>query len=254
MRTENLFSILIGLGATLGLWRVYSTLHARQKIRGLGIGLWVLIGGLLGARTGFVLMHLHYYSLHPGESVKFWQGGMSGFGAFAGAVLFSIIAARVLHMQTLKTLDRMSCLILPLGVMSWLGCWTAGTAYGPTLEPGTWWGMATLDETGLSSLRVPLQPMAAISLFVIIYILELKIPHLNNGILFAGTGLGISLHSLLFSFFRADPVQAVFGLRLDSMLALISSVCFAVFIIILIKRVLIKDKMKKDDIVQEAVV
>ncbi len=216
------------------------------------MGLWVLIGALLGARSGYVLMHLHFYLLHPAGIAKFWQGGLSGFGAFAGAVLFSIIAARILHMQTLQTLDRMSYLILPLGVTIWLGCWAAGTAYGPTLEPGTWWGMAILDETGLNSLRVPLQPMAAISLFVLIYIIERKIPHQKNGILFAGTGLGISLHSLLFSFFRADPVQSVFGLRLDSLLALFSSVCFAVYLIILIKRVLIKDKMKKDDIVQEA--
>lgn len=248
---DSLYSILIGLGATLGLWRLYSRCEPPQRNKYLGIGIWALCGGLLGARTGFVLTHLHYFSIHRDALAKFWLGGLNGFGAIAGSILFILIAARILHLRPLKALDLMSSLVLPLGVMAWLGGWAVGSAYGPTLAPGTWWGMMIIDETGLSSLRVPLQPIASITLFIVISIVERKTGNMGYGFMFGWVGLTLSLHTLVFSWLRADAVQILFGLRLDVWLALLSTAGFAIFIIILYKKTAKEDKMKRRNPTQE---
>lgn len=215
------------------------------------MGIWALCGGLLGARIGFVLTHLHYYSIHREALAKFWQGGLNGFGAVTGIILFTIIAARVLHLSTLNALDLMSSLVLPLGAMAWAGCWAAGSAYGPTLAPGTWWGMMIVDETGLRSLRVPLQPAASITLFFCISLVERTAGKTGSGFRFGWVGLILSIHTLIFSFLRSDPMQIIFGVRLDTWLALFSAVCFTVFIVILHKRMVKKDKMKRRNPTQE---
>ncbi len=245
MNLESLYSILIGLGATLGLWRVYSKAESSQRNKYLGIGIWTLCGSLLGARLGFIIMHSHFFSNHREALARFWLGGMNGFGAIIGAILFILIAARVLHMHTLPTLDLMSSMVLPLGVMVWLGCWAAGTAYGRILEPGTWWGMMISDESGSISLRMPLQPMASITLYVILYIIEWQTRHAGSGLIFTWIGLGLSLHIFMFSFLRSDPIQTLFGWRLDSWLALFSAISFTVLLVILYKWISKKDKMNR---------
>lgn len=217
------------------------------------MGLWILCGSLLGARLGFILSHFRYFSANPGEIVKLHAGGLDWFGALIGAILFSILASIVLHLNILTTLDLYSVMLLPLASAGWLGCWTAGTAYGKALTKGTWWGVMMQDESGVFSLRVPLQPVAALSLIVLIILVERLARGKAEGFLYSSMGTVFSLHCLLFSFLRADPSLTFLRLRLDTLLSMISSIIFVILVIIHLRRGSKKDKIKEQDLTDEVV-
>lgn len=248
MHFINPFSIIIGIGASVGLWRVYDRLVPAQRIKGLSTAIWALCGGLLGARLGYVIFHLQYYSLHRGEILKFWAGGVGDFGVLAGAVIFTILAALIFRSGVFRTLDLVAVMLLPVAVAGWLGCWSVGAAYGQALEPGTWWGILALDETGVTSLRVPLQPAAAASLIIFLLLAERLTRQRTQGLFFAANCLIFSLHTLLFSLMRADPMQILWGLRLDTLFWIFSSTAFAVVLVILLQRKSKTDKMNRDDL------
>ena len=226
----SLFSIILGFGASLGLLRILRRSPAAEQVRWLFAGLIVLAGGLVGARIGFVLTHFHYFQNNISESIHLELGGLSWPGAVIGSLVFALAGVGILHKPYIKILDQLSALLLPVATAVWLGCWQAGVAYGQILESGTWWGILARDESGVTALRVPVQPAAALSLILFLSMAELflekkKTPGLKAGI----TSLVFSLHSLLFSLMRADPVQEILNLRLDtwaSILLILASVVF----------------------------
>ena len=80
----------VAMGIFLGLYIV----HHRAKKEGLesqvliDAGLWMIIGGLIGARVFHVLFYEpHLYISNPVEIIRIWHGGMSSYGSFFGAGL-----------------------------------------------------------------------------------------------------------------------------------------------------------------------
>lgn len=218
----NFFSLILGVGASLGLVRVLQASPAAERFRWLSAGLITLIGSLIGARLGFIIAYAGYFKINVYETLMFWQGGLSWPGAVVGAYLFARFAVVLIRKPYTLVLDKLSVLLLPIATAVWLGCWKAGIAYGQVLETGTWWGILTKDESGLEAIRVPVQPAAALSLLLILGITEWIIVRSQPlGVKNSIIGLVFSLHALLFSFMRVDPVQRFLSLRLDSWAAIL---------------------------------
>jgi hypothetical protein len=90
------------------------------------------------------------------------------------------------------------------------------------LDSGIWWGMTMRDETGLISLRTPLQPVAILSLLVFLGVLELALSRREKtGLRGAATLLIFSADMLLLTFMRADPAASWLGLRFETWLAMV---------------------------------
>lgn len=212
----SLFSLLFGLGASLALLRLAFTVAEDQRIRWLLYGLAALTGALLGARLAFVLEHLAYYSSRHNEILNLRAGGLWWPGAVAGSLLVSLTIGITRKHKIKETLDRFSVFLLPVAVSFWLAAWSAGVAYGARLDPSVWWGMPMLDITGVTAPRVPVQPVAALTLLLLLGAIEWvwKKPVLANRRA-AVLLLVLSIHTLLFSLMRADPVQPLLGIRLD---------------------------------------
>lgn len=51
----------------------------------------VIVGGLIGARTWFVILNWEYYSIHSSEISQIWLGGQSIQGGLLGAVISSLL-------------------------------------------------------------------------------------------------------------------------------------------------------------------
>lgn len=230
----NPFSLILALGASFGLFRIAMASKPAQRLDWLLAGVFTLIGALIGARLGYTLLHINYFLTNPVEIPQFWLGGFTWEGAFAGGLLFLFFAKLIWQWPFLNLLDRISLLILPLGLAGWLGCWLTGVGYGQVLPTGSWFAIQALDETGTLALRVPVQPLGAISLAIFMGFAELLLyPTQTIGKKGVVACLVFSADMLLFSFLRADPAQTWQGLRFESWTAMLYTLCgMAVYILL----------------------
>jgi prolipoprotein diacylglyceryltransferase len=211
-----IFSFLIGFSASIALLRLALTVDAIQRTRWLINGFIVLAAALLGSRLAYVLLHTNYYSTRGSEVLNLGAGGLWWPGALAAGFLIVLVIALVRRIALGSTMDKFSVMLLPLALSFWLASWSTGVAYGARLDPSIWWGLPSLDLTGVIANRVPVQPAAALTLLLLLGGAELLgkkkvIGGRRAGLLF----LFLSVHTLVFSFMRADPILHWLGLRLD---------------------------------------
>jgi phosphatidylglycerol---prolipoprotein diacylglyceryl transferase len=212
----SIYTFLVGLGASLGLWRVLQRVPRWQAVRWLNAALVTLVCCLLGARLVFVAFNWSYYSRHVLEAFLIWKGGLAWPGAVGGGLLGILLAAHLGGLPLAMLADNLAPLAAPLAIAAWLGCWQAGCAYGDQIPTGAWWGLPTRDESGLVSMRIPVQPLAALTLVVFFWWLEMRaFPREYPGRFASLAWFGLSLNLLFFSFLRADPIPLWSGLRPD---------------------------------------
>lgn len=211
-----LFSLLVGLGASLGLWRVAQKVPTWQQVRWVQAGLVVLTGALVGARLGFVFIHWNAFLARPMEVFAFSLGGLFWPAGFAGGLLTLLAVSAAWGKHPMRVADGLAPMLGPLAAMIWLGCWRAGTAYGMEVPASTWWAVRSPDEQGLWLPRVPLQLLAALTLTALFAGLEQAALYLQlRGQLASVSGVVFGLHTLLFTMFRADPAPTWHGLAYD---------------------------------------
>ncbi len=82
-------------GALVAMGTVVAYLAARRQIRRHQLDvaafeslfLWVLLGGLVGARLLYVALNFHLYSTSPINILKVWEGGLVSYGGLLGGAL-----------------------------------------------------------------------------------------------------------------------------------------------------------------------
>jgi phosphatidylglycerol:prolipoprotein diacylglycerol transferase len=208
----------------------------KQKVASqLDASLWILLGALIGARSGFVAANWGYFQAHWLEIPQVWLGGLSWPGAVVGGLL-GLSGLALARRDGLGSLaDEMFPLALLLTLAAWLAAWESGVAYGPPAAPNIWWAAPALDEWGAWALRWPLQPVGALAVLVIFWLVDRLCPRLHQPGEAASLALmGIALSLFGLSFLRADPGQTWRGWRLDSWSALVfvglaSVFCLAAF-------------------------
>ena len=213
----NLFAILIGFGATLGLANV--AWHARRTHDMPSLvtaGLLALLGALLGGRLGYGVANWAYFRSHLADLPRLWLGGLSAPGALAGGLLALPLASWWLHLRLPTLADRLVPLLPPLAVFAWLAGWAAGVAYGP-LSGVSALGLPARDEWGFFAPRLPLQLAGALITLALLGWLESRgsFPH-RPGMSFSLAFLAVVIPALGVSFARVDPTPLWSGLRSDT--------------------------------------
>ena len=220
----NIYAVLTGLGAALGLWRASRAAPERSREHVINGGLFFLLGCLLGARLAYCLLHSTYFSNHPEEGIQFWQGGLFWPGAALGGSLVILILSRSWRIPLAGLVEEMTPILPPLAIAAWLGCWQTGTAYGPSAPEGAWWGLPCRDESGDLLLRFPLQMAASLLLLLFITVMELITQKWKTkGITGPATILILSVVLLAISLIRADPGLQWAGLNIDTWSSLLLS-------------------------------
>ena len=227
------FSILLGLGALVGLLLMVWQAPKEETSRYLNAGLWTLFGALVGSRILVVMENYSYYRSHLGEIAQVWLGGLSGIGALAGGLLTILILSVWWNLPAGKLADTLLPLAGAVAITAWLGCWVDRCGYGITTVG--WWALPGRDEWGRLANRVPVQLLGAVFTLVIIWLLDwvgkrTRIP----GLISAIGLLGISAVLFSLSFLRADPTPVWKNLRLEAwgaaVLMLISLILLAIVI------------------------
>jgi prolipoprotein diacylglyceryl transferase len=84
--TVRIYGLAIAAGVLTAVWL------ARKRYAKAGgdpefldrVAIWVVLGGIVGARLGFVLPRLDRFSDDPAEAFAVWEGGLTFFGGLVG--------------------------------------------------------------------------------------------------------------------------------------------------------------------------
>ena len=163
----------------------------------LTIILCAMIGVIVGARLGYVLVYGNgYYLSHPAEIFMFSNGGMSFHGGLVGALLAGLVAARLVHMPYATVVD-LTVIGAPIGLFfGRCANFINGELWGAVTDLP--WGVVFGGAAGPLP-RHPSQLYEAVLeglvIFIVLFALSRKVPPRPRGT-FAG------LFLLLYGCFR----------------------------------------------------
>jgi phosphatidylglycerol:prolipoprotein diacylglycerol transferase len=167
------YTVLLDLGLILGLVLTYFE-GKRQLGSGemaLDLGLWTVIGGILGGRIGYVLANWSTFAEDWIQALQIWKGGLAFHGAFLGGmlvlVLFALLQRRKQDPLSFWELSDLLTLGMGLGlVFGWAACLMGGCSYG---YPGEGFGYAVLpDISGVEASRFATQIFGLIFALVLL--------------------------------------------------------------------------------------
>jgi len=142
------------LGLFMALGAIVSFLYALRvgKKQGLSSDLifnlfaWILVGIVLGARTGFIIQFPNYYLKNPMEVFSVTEGGITFYGGLFGGFLAFCLYFRIKKLSSnlfWKTADLIA-LSLPLGIIvGRIGCFLLNDHQGR--ETNLPWGIIWPD-------------------------------------------------------------------------------------------------------------
>jgi phosphatidylglycerol---prolipoprotein diacylglyceryl transferase len=209
------YGVLVAAGVLLALW-----IARRQAPRaGLdphkvwNLGIYGVLGALVGAKLWFVLSEWDYFAAHPREILSFatLQSGGTFYGGFVGGLLTLFLYAYLNRMPVVPTMDTFAA-VIPLGhAIGRVGCFMAGCCYGKPTS-AIWGVIFTSDEAERvagTPLHTPLHPTqlyeAAANFLIFLFLVWLGKRQRFTGEL-AGAYLilyGIARGTI--EFFRGDP-------------------------------------------------
>lgn len=241
------YGIFLALGMLLALF-VASRLAAKDGLpreRIYDLGLWTLIGGLLGSK---ILM----YFVEPDVniwSLDFLRSGGVYYGGFLGGLLAVVILIRFYNLPFWKVADAFAPGVALGQAFGRQGCFAAGCCWGkPTMLP---WGVH-FTELGHEYTGVPiygpdggglhLHPTQLYESFIMLLVFGLLV-YLHRKKTFDGQvliayGIIYSIVRFLIEFIRDDPRGDLWGLttmtglstsQLISLLVAIGSIIFMIF-------------------------
>lgn len=163
--TLHTFGVILALAYLCAYWWLYRRARREGISRELvsGLGVWAIVGAIIGAKLLLILRTLPYYLDHPSE---FWslgtlQSGGDFYGGFIGALAASMIYfARHGELPRWRIADLCGPAIALGQGIGRIGCFMAGCDYGcPTTAPWavTFTDPAAADIVG-TPLGIPLHP------------------------------------------------------------------------------------------------
>lgn len=185
------------------------------------ISFWTIIAAVLSARMYFVLFEFSYFSAHPREIIKIWNGGLSIYGALLGGLGFILFWCRNKIYSVKQVLD-LAALALPLGqAIGRLGNFFNYEAYGTATNLP--WRMFIPFEYRLDQAQAYYHPvflyeaLANLLIFAILMFLRGKV---KSGQLALVYLLSYSVLRFAMEFLRLDSVW-VSGFRADQAVSVV---------------------------------
>jgi len=133
-RDIHWYGVFVALGFIIGLW----TAGRRGRKQGLEVqavfdlGFWLILGGILGARTMFVVNYWDTFFANASlwEIFAIHKGGLVFYGGLIGAVAVGFIWLRHQGLPQWKVADTMAPSIALGHAFGRLGCLMNGCCYG----------------------------------------------------------------------------------------------------------------------------
>lgn len=120
----NVWGILVSLGFLVGTAVSYFELKRKKLEAGrvFDLAFWIILSAIIGSRLLYVIENLSLFINAPLDILKLWQGGMSIYGGFFGAVLAGVIYLRKFGLNLWQYANAI-IFSLPLGLfIGRIGC------------------------------------------------------------------------------------------------------------------------------------
>jgi phosphatidylglycerol---prolipoprotein diacylglyceryl transferase len=247
----NTYGLLLAIGMMLALF-VAARLAARDGLpreRIYDLGLWTLIGGLLGSK---ILMFFAEDNVDV-FSLDFLRSGGVYYGGFIGGFLALAILIRWYKLPFWKVADAFAPGLALGQAIGRQGCFAAGCCWGkPTSLP---WGVHFTEHaheftgvpiTGLNNEALYLHPTQlyeSIAMLIVCGILVyLHRKKRFDGQVLIAYGIIYSIVRFTIEFFRDDPRGNLFGLTsllgisTSQIISLLVAACAVIFMIVRLRR------------------
>lgn len=116
------YGIFIGSAVIIALWLAVREGHRQGLDEDVFYDylLWALPIAIICARIYYVVFQWPYYSLHPGEIIAIWDGGIAIYGAIIGGFLVLYFYCRYHHLSAWQLLDIIApTVIMAQGIGRW---------------------------------------------------------------------------------------------------------------------------------------
>jgi len=221
------YSLIVITAIIVGVW-----LSAREAARKgfkkediYDAAIWVILGGMIGARLFHVLDHWSdEYAANPIRALYIWEGGLAIWGAIVGGLIVAAILARLRGWQLPKLLDAATPGIILGQAIGRIACVITGDAMGkPTTGP---FGFAysspnaMVPQLGVYYTPMPVYEIIAnLGIFALLW--QLRKRNWSDGLLFL---VYLSLYSIerFFLGFTSSYQILALGLTQSQIVALVS--------------------------------
>lgn len=161
---------------------------------------WMVVGGIIGARLGYVLLNPRYYT-HFLDIFKIWQGGLVSFGGVIGGFIGALLYLRGKKIDWVSYADILAPYILLGWGIGRIGDFLAWEEFGTaTTLP---WGI----DAGFGVVRHPVQLYTFLTLtigFFIVQRLKRTPKAMTAGYIFVVSGIYYFTERFLMEFLRDD--------------------------------------------------
>ncbi len=213
-----------GLILLLGLWLALSVSERAAARLGLNptlidnLTFAVLIGGLLGARLGYVVRYPEAFAASPASLVSPNPGLLDTWGGLAGAALVGLIYAQRKGLRLWPTVDALAPGLAVFGVALSLADLASGAAFGAVTSLP--WGIELWGAT-----RHPAQVYAILAAALVLLVLWpggnlfRRLSAIASGLVFWTFSALSALSRLFLEAWRGDSVLVFGGLRQAQIIA-----------------------------------
>ena len=223
------YTALLALGvlaSVAALALAYRWRYARPVGPLVDACLGALLGGVVLARAGHVLLHRYYFEIHPDEIIRLSAGGLDWHGALVGGLLGFALVSRWRGLDARSLFDWLAPVVPALALLAWWGCGAAHCAYGAEVEtladyPG-WLVWEAADVYNIRAPRYAVQPLGmGFSGGLLLLVLGLMWRGWLRGRLLGLALLVLALGMFALGFLRGDYNPTIGPLRADQALDLL---------------------------------
>lgn len=162
------WGLLFAIGFLVAFFFILNEFKKKKipSIHAYNIGLFTLLGAIIGSRIFYVIENMSYYFSNPIDIFSFWQGGMTSYGGIIFAIFFVWLYTRKnAEIQFLEILDIAAPYIALAFAISRIGCFLNWDDFGivSTLP----WAIKVINDVP----RHPTQLYLVLSNLVLFFIL-----------------------------------------------------------------------------------
>lgn len=226
------------VGELVAAWRAKKSGLDPEIIHDIAI--WVLVGGLVGARLFYVCTYWNSEVKTFWDIFRVWRGGLTLYGSFLGAMIGFFAVWRIRRFPLLPTLDALAPAMAIGYAFGRLGCFLNGCCHGDVCHlpwavrfpagSAPWWdqlrqGVITQDTTRTLPVH-PTQIYSTINGFLIFLLLTAFYPvRKRDGQVAALLLITYPVTRFFIEILRDDDVAWLAGMTLSQLISIGVLVC-----------------------------